>query len=215
MAKNNSDNNVKRLLILKGSSDASEDELENLKVLCDFYGMSGEHKDITQFLLSEDERSKGPEEYCKPLIKEICSEAAGQYEYIYLSTHGTTDSFGELDGKEFITWSEFAYSLCEGDCLKSEAKLLLGCCRGGQHRVAAKMFDECALIDFVCGPRASIRDTDINAGLSIFLYNIEQRHEQPSTAIKRASAATGLYFFCHDRVEYEDYYDPQLDDRTE
>ena len=205
MAKDNSNNSVQRLLILQGSSDAAIEELDNLKVLCDFYGMSGERKDITNFLLTKDEREGEVEEYCGPLIKEICKDTCGQYEYVYLSTHGSTHTFGESDGERYLTWEEFAESLCLGDCLKSEAKLLLGCCRGGQHRVAHTMFQKCALIDFVCGPRASIRDTDINAGLSIFLYNIEQRHEQPSTAIERASAATGLDFFCHDRVEFEDY----------
>ena len=206
MAKSNSDNEIRRLLILQGSNDAAEQELDNLRVLCDFYGMSGERKDITGLLMPEEARANGdPLKYCKPLIDEICKDALGQYEYVYISTHGSTESFGEADGSKYITWSEFALSLCEADCLKAEAKLLLGCCRGGQHRVAHTMFEECALIDFVCGPRASIRDVDINAGLSIFLYNIEKRHEQPSTAIRRASEATGLDFFCHDRVEFEDY----------
>ena len=206
MAKSESDNSVKRLLILKGSSDACDKELEHLKVLCDFYGMSGEFKDITSFLLTEEQRDGDSIDYCKPLTQEICRDTAGQYEYIYLSTHGTTDSFGERDGKKYITWTEFAESLCEGNCLRPEAKLLPGCCRGGQLKVAMRMFDQCALIDFVCGPRASIRDTDINAGFSIFLYNMEQRNEEPSAAINRASAATGFDFFCHDRVEFEDYH---------
>jgi hypothetical protein len=92
--------------------------------------------------------------------------------------------------------------------LNAESVLLLGCCRGGLKKVASELFYYCSQIDYVCGPRWAVTGQDISAGFHIFIYNMEVRREQPSTAVNRASKGTGYDFFCHDRVEFEDKYEP-------
>ena len=45
---------------------------------------------------------------------------------------------------------------------------------------------------------------DLIVGFHVFLYNMEIRKEQPTTAAMRATNATGYEFFCYDRVEIDD-----------
>ena len=70
--------------------------------------------------------------------------------------------------------------------------------------VALVMFDACASIDYIAGPRWTVTGQDITTGFHVFIYNMLIRKEQPGTAAHRASAATGYDFFCHDRVEIDD-----------
>ena len=181
----------KRFLIIKASSDICAAEIDNMKTIADMFGI--EH---CATVLTEMEQFR----------KDLC--AGGNYDYVYLAAHADLMGFGEIDGSVSIEWKEFAEALCDSDCLNVECILLLGCCRGGLQKVASQLFYYCSQIDYVCGPRWTVSSEDISAGFHVFVYNMEIRREQPSTAVERASLATGYDFFCHDRVEFEDTYQP-------
>lgn len=180
---------MKHLLILKASNDICASELDHLRNIAEMFGM----KHCTFDMKAVDDFKKSP-----------C--AKGKYDYIYLAAHADPDFFGTADGTVSIQWGEFASALCEVDCLNAECILLLGCCRGGLKGVSQMLFVSCDRIDYVCGPRWTVASHDITAGFHVFVYNMEVRKEQPSSAAKRASSATGYDFFCYDRVEFEDEY---------
>ena len=178
----------KRLLIIKATEDICGAEINHLKSIADMLEMKHcecELKDIDQFTK--------------------CLDASGdRYDYIYLAAHADLEGFGAEDGPVAIPWDLFAAVLCDTDCLNQGCILLLGCCRGGLKRVAYTLFVSCNQIDYVCGPRWLVTGADITAGFHVFIYNMEIRNEQPSTAADRASWATNYDLFCYDRVELED-----------
>lgn len=177
----------KRLMIVQAIDDDCSAEINHLKSIAEMFGMTHclvELKCIKEFK------------------KKLCS--GDLYDYIYLAAHANPIAFGTSDGSVSITWGEFAMALCETQCLNAGSILLLGCCRGGLQRVAETLFENCDQIDYVCGPRWTVTSHDLTAGFHVFVYNIEIRREQPSTAVQRASGATGYDFFCYDRVESED-----------
>lgn len=126
------------------------------------------------------------------------------FDYIYLAGHANPQGFGEADGSRFCSWWDFGVSLCATSILTSGSVLLLGCCRGGLRMVGLMLFQACASIDYIAGPRWTVTGQDITTGFHVFIYNMLIRKEQPGTAAGRASAATGYDFFCHDRVEIDD-----------
>jgi hypothetical protein len=181
----------KRLLIIKAAKDICASEIDHIKIVAEMFGIV----------------------HCTTVLTDVASFksdlcAGGKYDYIYLAAHADIMGFGESDGSISTDWSKFAEILCEAECLNPECILLLGCCRGGLKKVAAQLFYYCSQIDYVCGPRWTVTGQDISLGFHIFVYNIEIRREQPSTAVERASKGTGYDFFCHDRVEFEDTYRP-------
>jgi hypothetical protein len=130
----------------------------------------------------------------------------GKFHYIYLCTHANIWSFGEADSSKTFRWDDFASSLCNSNCLEASACLLLACCRGGLKQVANTLFVSCIHIDYICGPRWTLTGPDLSTAFHVFIYNMESRKEQPSTAAERMSKATGYDFFVYDRVETEDKY---------
>ncbi len=181
----------KRLLLIKASKDICADEITHISTVAKLFGMS---ECTIEYSSLEDFKTK------------ICS--GDRYDYIYLAAHANPECFGEADGSCTTNWCDFAMTLCELQCLKYGCVLLLGCCRGGLKVVANTLFLNCTQIDYVCGPRWTVTGADITAGFHIFVYNMVVRREQPSTAARRASKATGYDFFCYDRVETEDTYLP-------
>jgi hypothetical protein len=188
----------KRVLIVQASKDVCSTELEHIKNIAEMFGMK---HCLVELETIED------------FVKQLCG--GDKYDYIYLAAHANPYSFGTEDGKISIEWSKLAAALCESSCLNPESILLLGCCRGGLKRVAATLFANCGQIDYVCGPRWTVTGHDLTAGFHIFLYNMESRREQPSTAVRRASHATGYDFFCYDRVEIEDHIEYVYDGSDE
>ena len=177
----------KKLLIIKATDDLCAAELDQLEAIARMFEIQPtiyEFSTIEKFV--EDLREKGT------------------YDYIYLGAHANPYEFGDSQGKIRVGWNDFGYSLCSAMCLSPECVLLLGCCRGGLRPVARMLFDSCLAIDYVCGPRWTVRPSDITVGFHVFIYNMESRKEQPSVAVSRASQATGYDFFCYDRVEMED-----------
>lgn len=179
----------KRLLIVQASDDVCSAEIDHLKNIAEMFGMT--HCVIKLERIEEFERK-------------VCQ--GGTFDYVYLAAHANPQTFGTADGTISVSWDAFAMALCKSECLNAESILLLGCCRGGLWGVAARLFANCDQIDYVCGPRWTVTGHDLTAGFHIFVYNMEVRREQPSTAVGRASGATGYDFFCYDRVETEDRY---------
>lgn len=178
---------TKNLLIIKASSDICAAEVDHLKAIAEMFNIREcvvELRDLSTF------------------HSQLCS--GQRYDYIYVGAHANAYWFGDPDRKIRIRWPHIATAFCDSDCLNPGAILLLGCCRGGLKKVASQLFLACDKIDYVCGPRWTVRPADISAGVHIFLYNMEFRREQPSTAVERASKGTGYDFFCHDRIEMED-----------
>ncbi len=179
----------KSLLILKASNDICGSEIDHVKTIAAMFEMDECEWDMK----SVEDFKQSP-----------C--LSRKYDYIYLAAHANSESFGTSDGAMSIGWDAFALALCETGCLNPESILLLGCCRGGLKGVAQILFYSCDQIDYVCGPRWTVTGHDISAGFHTFLYNMEIRKEQPSSAASRASSATGYDFFCYDRIEFEDEY---------
>ncbi|MBI4024173.1 MAG: hypothetical protein HY360_04275 [Verrucomicrobia bacterium] len=176
-----------RLLFVKASSDVCSAEVEHLKTVADMFLMESEviefgDKDAFENTL----RGKMP------------------YDYIYLAAHANLKGFGESNGSTFCSWWDFGIALCSANCLNTGCVLLLGCCRGGLKMVGISLFDACASIDYIVGPRWTVTGQDITTGFHVFIYNMLIRKEQPGTAASRSSSATGYDFFCHDRVEIDD-----------
>ncbi len=180
---------AKRLLLIKASKDICAAEIDHIITIADLFGMT---HCLIEFTSIED------------LEKKVSS--GDRYDYVYLAAHADLECFGEADGSCAAKWDDFALALCKLRCLKNGSVLLLGCCRGGLKRVADTLFMNCGQIDYICGPRWTVTGSDITAGFHVFVYNMEVRREQPSTAADRASKATGYDFFCYDRVETEDAY---------
>ena len=179
----------KKLLILKASKDICAAETAHLLAIAGLFSMTTKEISFTSIA---DLQSK--------LVHD------DRYDYVYLAAHASPQCFGEADGSCLMSWDQLADALCMSACLATGAVLLLACCRGGLRGVADTLFVNCCDIDYVCGPRWKATAADITVGFHTFIYNLESRREQPSTAARRASEATGYDFFCYDRVELEDTY---------
>lgn len=177
---------MKRILILKASCDICTNEIEHIQTIAEMFSMEHlvmELKDLASF--QADVLTKG------------------KFHYIYLCTHANYLYFGEADASKTFDWKEFAKTLCDACCLEMGATLLLACCRGGLKQLAKTLFGSCGQIDYICGPRWNLNGPDLSTAFHVFIYNMESRNEQPSTAAQRASKATGYDFFVYDRVETE------------
>ena len=187
---------MKKLLIIKATDDLCAQELDQLIAVAGMFGLSHTLYEFTTGA---------------KFVTDLQSSAE-KYDYIYLGAHANPVEFGDSQGKIRMPWETFGYCLCSSMCLNSGCVLLLGCCRGGLKPVAKTLFASCAAIDYVCGPRWTVKPCDITLGFHVFIYNMEARNEQPSVAVSRASQACGYDFFCYDRVEMEDdkqfYYVP-------
>ena len=179
---------MKRLLTIKAASDVCSDEIKHLEAIAGMFGIEHEGMEL-------DDMSSFTSEL----------ETKKAFDFVYLGAHANTEFFGESDGSKIFHWHELASCFCGTESLNPGSVLLLGCCRGGLKNVALDLFCACDRIDYICGPRWTVTGADISAGFHIFIYNYVIRREQPSKAVKRASKGTGYDFFCHDRVEMQDY----------
>jgi hypothetical protein len=178
------------LMILCAQSDPCDEELKLIEAVGNLLGMN-----ICKTTLKKEEDLK----------KTLCGKNNELWDYVYLATHANIYGFGDADSCGLnLKWTKFAQVICEADCLAQGAKLFLGCCRGGLKGVADRMFDNCNQIDYICGPRWTLKPADIATAFHVFIYNLEVRSEQPSVAVNRASLAVGYDFFCYDRAERED-----------
>ena len=176
----------KKMLILRATSDACDVEVSHIQTIAQMHQME---KPKVADISSRDE------------LKEAISDG-NSYDYIYIAAHGDCDGFGDNEGFD-MSWEDFAFDLCTTDVLAQNCVLLLACCRGGFKYVAFDMFAGCDKIEYVFGPRWTLRAEDITAGFHTFIYNMESRRLQPNQAAERASNGTGYDFLCYDRVEVE------------
>lgn len=125
----------------------------------------------------------------------------GEFDYIYLSAHGSTEGFESEDGKVNMSWKRLAMLLCNSKCMNEDSILMLSCCRGGLMEVAYEIFLTCQQICYVLGPRQSLSSADMHICFGIFLYNMELRGVDPVVACEKIKLATDQRFSCYDRQE--------------
>lgn len=178
---------MKDFLIIKACGHKDENlEIENIKSLAELYGMNSKVVCIENY---------------DSLQQALTSN--GQFDYIYLSSHGGNDGFcNELRTLD-VKWMEFGELICESDCLKGNSILLLSCCRGGLNEVAYDMFWNCLKIEYVVGPRQSLTSSDLLIGFHLLLYNLEHRGIDPIVACDKVLKGTDIRFKCFDRMETE------------
>lgn len=178
---------MKDFLILKGCGHNDENlEVDNIKSLAELYGMT------TKVVCIENYDSL-----------QHALKSNGQFDYIYLSSHGGSDGFCNEIKTLDVKWIEFGELICETDCLKGNSILLLSCCRGGLNEVAYDMFWNCMKIEYVVGPRQSLTSSDLLAGFHLLLYNLEHRGIDPIVACDKVLKGTDIRFKCFDRMETE------------
>ena len=175
----------KKILILRacGSKDENN-ECINIASQCKLYGF-----DV--------------DDHCPKNHKELMSilDSGKKYHYIYLSSHGDENGFGNEDNTIDVPWSVFSSKLCSSQCMEDECIIYLSCCRGGLHQVAYELFWGCVCISYVVGPRQSLNSAEMLISFSILLFNIESRNVDPIVACEKIKHSTDLRFICFDRLE--------------
>ncbi|WP_276373724.1 hypothetical protein [Chryseolinea sp. H1M3-3] len=178
---------MKRLLIIKAASDVCPTEIAHIVATCKIFKMEVDVLNVE----NENELRNG-------------LGSGTKYDYIYLCAHANHQVFGDNDEEGFnLSWSDFSGIMCESGCMNYGCIFLLACCRTGLTQVAYDLFCSCAKVEFVCGPRWTLNPNDLTIAFDVFIYNMEERKEQPDEAAKRMSLATGYTFSCYDRVEVE------------
>jgi hypothetical protein len=190
----------KRILIIRacGINDETQ-ECNNIKNQCELYDIDADDFCIKTNLELE-----------KILSKEETSDKGKKYDYIYLSSHGNAEGFGNNTAELDYTWKELGALLCESDCMKEDCVILLSCCRGGLNQVAYTLFFCCDKISYVVGPRQSLGSEEMLISFNILLFNLENRKIDPIVACDKIKLATDIRFVCFDRLEIEtqtDYID--------
>lgn len=177
--------NNKRFLILRacGSEDENE-ECENIASQCRLYGF-----DVDDYCLKN----------CKELDRAL--QNSNQYDYMYLSSHGNENGFGNENGTIDVPWNVFSYLLCKYQCMNDDCIVFLSCCRGGLHQVAYEMFYNCSSISYIVGPRQSLTSSEMLISFSVLLFNIEVRNIDPIVACEKIKLSTDLRFICFDSLE--------------
>lgn len=180
----------KRILILRacGSKD-EEEECANIASQCRLYEFE------------VDDRCPRNHKELKEAL--YCGE---KYDYIYLSSHGNENGFGNEDDTIDVPWSVFSYLLCESQCMQDDCIIYLSCCRGGLHQVAYELLLNCRSISYIVGPRQSLNSAEMLISFSILLFNLEYRNIDPIVASEKIKCSTDLRFICFDRLETLEEY---------
>ncbi len=174
------------MLVLVASEDVQADEVHNITSQVKLYGIEHRRFDVHS---------------AKELY--LALNHGGQYDYIYLATHGCDMEFGNISGTLSVTWLQFAAMVCSSGCNNQDAIFLHSCCRGGLSQVAWQMFNCCNKIAYVCGPRNDIRPVDLVTAFNLFLYNVEVRRIDPVVAADKVLSAIDTRLVCYDRMDVE------------
>ena len=175
----------KKILILEACGHSDETlEVSVIKAQAELYGM-----EITQKCIQKE--------------KELSSALYenGNFDYIYLSSHGDNCGFENESQSLNMSWTDFGTMVCDSQCLRQEGILMLSCCRGGLNEVAYDMFWHCPQIEYVVGPRQSLDSANMLIAFQLLLYNIEFRNLDPIVACERVLNGTDIRFTCFDRME--------------
>lgn len=175
----------KSILILEACGHIDEPlEVAGIKTQAELYGI-----DIkTSCINSKDDLRKALTEH-------------GDFDYIYLSSHGDNCGFSNENETLNISWFRFGAMVCSSSCLRQGGILMLSCCRGGLNEVAYDMFWNCPSIEYVVGPRQSLTSADMLVGFQLLMYNLEHRNLDPIVASDRVLKGTDIRFTCFDRME--------------
>ena len=177
--------NRKKILILEACGHSDEAvEVAAIKAQAELYGM-----EITQKCTQKEQ----------DLISALYDN--GDFDYIYLSSHGDNCGFENESRTLNMTWTEFGAWVCDSQCLRREGILMLSCCRGGLNEVAYDMFWHCPQIEYVVGPRQSLDSANMLIAFQLLLYNIEFRNLDPIVACERVLKGTDIRFTCFYRME--------------
>lgn len=125
------------------------------------------------------------------------------FDYIYLSSHGSDQGFGNEAGTIDYSWFDFGCGLCSSMCMKEDCVVMLSCCRGGLNQVAYDLFYCCTKISYIVGPRQSLYPHDMLISFNILLYNLVHRNIDPIVACEKIKQGTDIRFICFDRLETE------------
>ncbi|UJF29011.1 hypothetical protein L0B70_09130 [Kaistella sp. 97-N-M2] len=126
-----------------------------------------------------------------------------KYDFIYLSSHGSDECFGNEAGTIIFSWFDFGVELCSSDCMNEDCLVMLSCCRGGLNQVAYDLFYCCNKISYVIGPRQSLTPQDMLISFNILLYNVEIRKIDPILSCEKIKLGSDIRFVCFDRLEIE------------
>lgn len=176
---------MKSILILEACGHAGEkNEADGIQSQAELYGMH-----IVRL--------------CVKNVNELHSALNdnGDFDYIYLSSHGDNCGFANESATLDVSWFKFGSIVCSTSCLKEGGILLLSCCRGGLNEVAYDMFWNCQSIEYVVGPRQSLNSADMLVAFQLLLYNLEHRNLDPIVACNRVLKGTDIRFTCFDRME--------------
>jgi hypothetical protein len=175
----------KRILILEACGHSDETlEISGIKTQSELYGM-----DVIQCCISSKQ----------DLINALSNH--GQFDYVYLSSHGNQSGFCNEKNTINLSWFKFGSMVCSTECLREGGILLLSCCRGGLNEVAYDMFWNCPSIEYVDGRRHSLASSDMLIGFQLLMYNLEYRNLDPIVASSRVLNGTDIRFTCFDRME--------------
>ena len=177
----------KKILILRACGHRDEsNECDNIAIQAKLYNLE-----------VHDHCPKTNEEVYNILNSDI------QYDYIYLSSHGSEFGFANESSTINYDWLDFGIELCESCCMNEDCIVMLSCCRGGLNQVAYDLFYCCSNIGYIVGPRQSLSSHDMLISFNILLYNIENRNVDPIVACEKIKKATDIRFICFDRLETE------------
>lgn len=123
------------------------------------------------------------------------------YDYVYLSSHGNDEGFGNDEQTIQVSWRQFGILLCESGSMKKDCIVMLSCCRGGLTQVAYQLFYQCPNISYVVGPRQSLPVSEMVTCFVLFLFNIEHRGVDPLVACEKFKNGTDTRFVCFDIME--------------
>lgn len=126
-----------------------------------------------------------------------------KYDFIYLSSHGNPNGFGNSNGSINISWYNFGVMICGSACLNYDSILMLSCCRGGLNEVAYDLIFCCPKISFVVGPRQSLVPSEMAISFNILLFNLVHRNIDPIVACEKIKLGTDIRFVCFDRLEVQ------------
>lgn len=182
--------NKKILIILACGHRDEKKECISIKTQCELYNI--------EVFQHQPKSTKN----LNSILDKYCRNGV-QFDYIYLSAHGSEFEFGnELETINY-DWTDFGIKLCETGCMKEDAILMLSCCRGGLNQIAFDLFYCCPNISYIVGPRQSLISDYMVMGFSIFLFNIEHRNLDPIVACEKIKCGTDIRFLCFDRLETE------------
>ena len=126
---------------------------------------------------------------------------SGEFDFMYLSSHGNETMFSKEDKTISDTWFNLSAKICEHNCLKEEAIIMLSCCRSGLQTVAYTLFMSCPMISYVIGAKQSLTPSQMSISFIIFLFNIVNKNNDPVVAAEKIRLSTDLRFIGFDRME--------------